>query len=310
MTRHALVLFSVLCACATGGHCPTPPPCAAKPLAEPAPTYAAPRKSITLTYLGVAGWSLSDGASTMLFDPYLTRAAIPDMDAIVQPDLEQIARHSPERADVIAISHSHFDHALDAPSIARRTGAILLGTKSTANLGRATGLPERQIVTAQGGEELRLGAFQVRVVPALHSLVDLPNEPIDTVPALPLRARDYREGNTLQYFVRFAGHAVYFVGTANILEAELYEMRPDVAIVAVGLRHKVPDYTCRLLRALGLPARVLVNHFDEWKQPLTPGSVPLSAEAEADLAAFEAEVHTCAPGTRVEVPVHLQAIAL
>lgn len=302
----------VLAACA---HAVTQPNCRepARPVPaprEPAPTYAAPAQTIQLTYLGVAGWSVSDGSSSLLFDPYVTRAALASFDAVVEPDPAAIERYAPARADVIAVSHSHFDHVLDVPAIAWRTGAVILGTASTANLARASGLPARHIVAASGGEDLRLGAFQIRVVPALHSAIDLPNAPIGPAPQLPLRARDYHEGGTLQYFVRFAGHAIYFVGTANFVESELHDMQPDVAIVAVGLRHKVPDYTCRLLRALGLPARVFANHFDAFQQPFGPEAVLVPPDAEADLAAFEAEVHACAPATRVEVPVHLQPIVL
>jgi hypothetical protein len=72
----------------------------------------------------------------------------------------------------------------------------------------------------------------------------------------------------------------------------------------------VPDYTCRLLRALGLPKLVLANHFDAWQEPLLPGQMTLSAETQADLAAFEAEVHACAPNTRVVTPRWLEPITL
>jgi L-ascorbate metabolism protein UlaG (beta-lactamase superfamily) len=209
------------------------------------------------------------------------------------------------------VSHSHIDHVLDVPSIAWRTGAVVVGTESTARLARAAGLPERDILAAHGGEDLRVGAFQVRVVPAMHSLIELSDTPLPTDLRLPLRAKDYPEGGTLQYFVRFAGHAIYFVGTANFVEAELHDMHPDVAIIAVGMRGKIPNYTCRLLRALGLPPRVFANHFDKWQQPFADnGQALVAPDAEADLAAFEAEVHACAPNTRVDVPVHLAPVRL
>lgn len=277
---------------------------------EPAPVYAESKRSIVLTYLGVAGWSVSDGDATMLFDPYVTRAPIEDWDAVVEPDLHAIARLTPEHADLIAVSHSHVDHVLDVPSIAWRTGAVVVGTETTARLARAAGLPERDVMSVRGGEDIHVGAFYVRVVPARHSLIKMQESPLSATLRLPLRASDYPEGGTLQYFVRLAGHSIYFVGTANFIEPELHDMRPDVAIVAVGMRDKVHDYTCRLLRALGLPPFVLANHFDNWRQPWSDGTRLVAADAEADLAAFEAEVHACAPNTRVDVPVHLQPIRL
>lgn len=32
-----------------------------------------------------------------------------------------------------------------------------------------------------------------------------------------------------------------FIGTANFIESELEGLRPDVAVVAIGLREKIPD---------------------------------------------------------------------
>ncbi|HET8935160.1 MAG TPA: MBL fold metallo-hydrolase [Polyangiales bacterium] len=292
----------VLCACSQ--------PPAARPAATTLIPYTAPSPRATLTYLGVAGFSLQSEGHTMLFDPYVTRSEVQDDDMTLVPDGQVIERYVPARADVIVVSHSHFDHVLDVPEIAHRTGAVIFGTRSTAELARASHVPEQQIVSAEGGEELIFKAFRVRAVEALHSLTGQSNLPIAPAPQLPLRVRDYQEGGTLQYWVRFAGHSLYFVGTANLIDERLLGIEADVAIVAVGLRDKVPDYTCRLLRALGLPELVIANHFDAWQEPLRPGLMQLSAETRADLAAFEAEVHVCAPDTRVITPEWLEPIAL
>jgi hypothetical protein len=103
---------------------------------------------------------------------------------------------------------------------------------------------------------------------------------------------------------------LYFVGTANFVEAQLKGVQAEIAIIAIGLRQKIPDYTCKLLRALGFPKLVLPNHFDAWQEPLRPGHMTLSEETQADLAAFEAEVHACAPETHVITPVWLEPIVL
>ena len=55
-------------------------------------------------------------------------------------------------ADFIACGHSHFDHAMDAPAIAARFGATVIGSASTAALCEASGLAaDRRIeVPAEG----------------------------------------------------------------------------------------------------------------------------------------------------------------
>jgi len=277
---------------------------ACRPPATTSPAAAGP----TLTYLGVAGWSLGADAGTLLVDPYVTRVDVED-DAVIEPDEAAIAAFTPARVDVVLVGHSHYDHALDVPTIARRTGATVVGTASTANLARAGGVAEAQIVVARAGERRALGPFTVRVVAGLHSLTGQPNVAIPPDITLPLPARAYGEGGTLHYLVEFAGRSVLFVGTANFDEAAMTGLRPDVAVIAVGLREKVPDYTCRLMRALGRPPLVLPNHFDEFRAPLRPGAEP-APETRAELEAFAAEVHACAPGTRVVVPAPLRPIAL
>ncbi len=74
--------------------------------------------------------------------------------AKIQPDAALVTR-SLQRAGVKSLAavvtmHSHFDHALDAPLVAKQTGALLVGAKSTANIGRGYGLPEN------GGVDIRL----------------------------------------------------------------------------------------------------------------------------------------------------------
>jgi L-ascorbate metabolism protein UlaG (beta-lactamase superfamily) len=281
----ALTLALTLVACHPGaGPSPSSPP-------------ERERAPITLTYLGVAGWQLDAGPTTILVDPYFSR---PDLDGPVAPDPAAIAARAPARADLIVIGHSHVDHVLDAPTIAAATGARLVGSESTARLARASGVPEAQLVTVRGGEELAGDGWSVRVLPSLHSKIGdehLGGE-IAADPQLPLRFDEYAEGGTFAYLVRVAGHEVLFLGTANFIEEELSGLRPDVAVIATGLRERVDDYTCRLMRALGQPPRVYANHFDDWQGP------PVDAPPGPDLEAFVAEVKRCSPATEVVIPQH------
>src|SRR2546427_12388604 len=76
------------------------------------------------------------------------------------------------RADFILISHSHFNHTIDMPYIARKTGATVIGTESTINLARAGGVSEAQLLPVHGGGDSAFGDFSGKVVPGLHSARD------------------------------------------------------------------------------------------------------------------------------------------
>ena len=272
----------------------------------PAPVPAAPRQPIALTYLGVAGWQLDAGGITVLADPYFSRP--PDLDAPLVPDAAAIAAHAPQRADLIVVGHSHVDHLLDTPAVAQATGAQIMGSVSTARVARASGVPDDHIITISGGEDFAFDGYSVRVMKSLHSALGEKHVAGGTEivpdPKLPMRFADYAEGGAYAYLVRVAGHEVLFLSTANFIERELDGLRPDIAIIATGLRQEIHDYTCRLMRALGNPPLVYANHFDDWR------SAPVDVPPDEDMVAFVAEVARCSPNTRVIVPKHFDRMTV
>ena len=256
------------------------------------------RQPIALTYLGVAGWQLEGAGKVIVTDPYFSRPH--DVDEPLVPDDAAIAAHAPAHADLIVVGHSHFDHLLDAPAVAKRSGAELMGSLSTIRIARASGVDPDKLTGISGGEDLARDGFSVRVIPSLHSMLGADDALGEILPSptLPMPQAGYRAGGTFAYLFRLAGHEVLVFDTANFIEREVTGLRPDIAIIAPGLRAKIRDYTCRLLHAIGDPPVVLATHFDDWHAP------PADAPAGDDLNAFVAEVERCAPGTRVIVPKH------
>lgn len=264
---------------------------------------------VTLTYLGTAGWSIAQGSHTLLVDPYFTRVDVEDDDTVLLPNADAIARYTPPRADGILVGHAHYDHLLDVPSIAKRLDATVAGSEDALVVARAAGIPEKKLVVARGGSRFTVGGFEVRAIHGLHSITGKADGNVPSGAKLPMRARDYGTGETLDYVVRTAGASpreILFVGSANFVERELEGVHPDVAVIATALREKIPDYTCRLMRVLGRPKRVFANHFDAHWEPIGPKQLDLDAEGRASLARFADEVHACAPESTVIVPVHFR----
>ena len=118
------------------------------------------RGVVQLKYLGTAGWEITDGRTVVLVDPYLSRLRrvtpndtvdpadnrpLFDNAAIAQSDTATIDAHI-QRADFMLITHTHYDHALDAPYIASKTGATIIGTESTFHFARAQGVPADKLI--------------------------------------------------------------------------------------------------------------------------------------------------------------------
>jgi len=271
------------------------------------------RKPVVLTYIGNAGWRIEDGRTTIIIDPYVTQfehpraiysSAIEDdgTDPVLIPNEKLIAADIP-KADYILATHSHSDHMLDAPVLAKRTGAVIIGSEGSASIARAYAVPEKQIIVVKGGEDLEFGAFSLRVVPSLHSELlakHYNNSPFAGPVAgdlkAPLHESAYHEGGTFAYLLRIAGHRILIMGGMNYIEREMEGLRPDIALIGSGAsRKEIYDYAGRLMRALGDPPLVFPTHWDSYADKTME-----QARQEAD--AFAAEIKAAAPRTKVIIP--------
>ncbi len=101
--------------------------------------------------------------------------------------------------------------------MADRTGALLVGGESAANVGRGYGLPEDRIVVAADGEPIRLGAFDVTLVKSHHCPPDRFPGVIEEPLIPPARASAYRCGESWSTLVRHrpTGRRLLICGSAG-----------------------------------------------------------------------------------------------
>jgi len=289
------------------------------------------RARVQLKYLGTAGWEISDGRTVVLIDPYLSRLRMrtPNDDVlpgdtrplytrddVAQSDTATIDAHI-ARADFILITHTHADHTLDLPYIARKTGAVVIGTESTRNLARAYGIPTDKLIVGRGGDDLEFDGMSVRIIPSLHGILRrapfIPRNPNAAPPPTviplearaPLRIADFAEGGTLAYLVRIGGRQILVFGSMNYVEREVEGLRPDVALVgAMPERREIHEYTSRLLRAIGYPPLVLPTHWDRFNVNYDVSQDP----AIERLQSFIAEMKVASPNTEVRIPKYFEEI--
>lgn len=284
--------------------------------------------TLRLSYTGTAGWEITDGQTVVLVDPYLTRLktetpndpplasdsrSLVTDDDFARSDHAAVDKHI-TKADYILITHTHLDHVLDMPYIARKTGAVVVGTESTANFARDNGVPDTQILIVKGGEDLQLRGCSVRVIPSLHGILPSGSQfpPPSTI--FPANAKPpfrlgqlFVEGGTLAYLLRIANHRILVFGSMNYIEREVDGLRPDVALIgAMPERHKIYRYTERLLHALGYPSLVMPTHWDRFNVPYDVSQQP----AIDRLQSFIAEVKAASPQTEVIVPKYFVPVVV
>jgi L-ascorbate metabolism protein UlaG (beta-lactamase superfamily) len=229
-----------------------------------------------IEWLGVSGYRLTYEGVSLLIDPYLSR--VPLRTLLLRrralPDEELIGRYlGPAGGQVagVLVGHTHFDHAVDAPAIARRYRTKAYGSASLAHLMRLHGLGELAVQVTPH-ERLELGPFTVRFVPSRHSKLILGRKvpmagelTCDHLHGLVPTA--YKCGDVWGIRIDVAGIGLYHQGSADLDDSELGDERVDVFLAGVAGRSVTPRYWERILPRLD-PEVVVPTHFDNFFSPL------------------------------------------
>ncbi len=118
----------------------------------------------TLDWLGCATFRLTVADLVVFLDAYIDRVPSAPPVGLMTSEVE--------RADWIVVGHSHFDHLWGAETIARNTGATILGSHETVRVMEQHGVPSEQLLPVGGGERVRLASdVTVTAFPSQHSCV-------------------------------------------------------------------------------------------------------------------------------------------
>jgi L-ascorbate metabolism protein UlaG (beta-lactamase superfamily) len=260
---------------------------------------------LEIEWLGVSGYRLTFEGQTLYIDPYVSRVPLSSLllRRSATPDPTAIERFLPPagRAMGVLVGHTHFDHAVDAPAVARRFGCRAYGSRSLATLMRLHGLGELA-VEVDPYRTYELGPFEVSFTPSAHSklllglAVPFAGElTCDHLHALTPSA--YRCGQVWGIEVSVGGVTFYHQGSADLLDDAIRMRKVDVFLAGVAGRNFTKDYWKRILPRLD-PRTVVPTHYDDFFRPLQDrmdliGNVRL-AELPAELRAVSGDVAVAA----------------
>lgn len=250
-------------------------------LPSPSVALGTPRPdSLRIQWLGTSSLLISDGQTHVLTDAYFSR--IGKLASVTRPMAPDVARidaalkaSNIEKIDVIPVLHSHFDHVLDSPWVAMRTGADLAGSESTLNVGRGAGMSEQQLKLAIPGEPMRYGDFEIIFLLSDHvpqsewiNRLTGMNETIDEPLTPPAPIDAWKEAESYTLLVRHPYGDVLIQGSAGFVEGQLDDYQADLAFVSsVGLSRQaqeyVPDYVRNTVAATGATT-VIPIHWDDF----------------------------------------------
>lgn len=222
----------------------------------------------TVTFLGHAAFSISDGTHTVLVDPFITGNPVAEAAGITADGLD--ATH-------IALTHGHEDHVGDTVAIAQRTGATVIAGFELCNLLGELGVESLDPANPGGGVPTPFG--RVDLTFAYHSS----------------SFQGKYAGQPAGLVIRIGGRTIYHAGDTGIfgdmrLIGEIH--KPDAVILPIGDRFTMgPADATRAAEMIGAPIAIPC-HWDTW---------PPIAQDPADFRPNGVEVRVLAAGASTSI---------
>jgi len=210
-------------------------------------------QGVTLRWLGHAGFQVEDEGLVIYLDPYL----LPE---------------KPEKADIILVTHGHFDHCdVEKINLLLKNDTTIVAPPSCASkLGG-------DVVEVKPGDSLN-----VRGVPV--EAVDAYNVDKFASPGKPYHPR----GEGVGYILTLGGVRVYHAGDTDAIP-EMEGLKVDIALLPIGGTYTMDESEAASAVAVLQPKFVVPMHYNTLDQ------------TRADPQVFKRLVEEKAPGVQVKI---------
>ena len=242
---------------------------------------------LTVQFLGNTNLVFSDGETTFMTDGFFTRPPFYKMLwGKVKPNKKTVQkcldRAGISRLDAVIPVHSHYDHVLDAPLVADLTGATLIGSPSTLNVGRGYGLDEDRMTVVPLTHPVTLGRFEITFVHSRHWQYPdtrqrelLLDQGIPNPLTPPASIYDYKEGVSYTLLIRHDSTNIAIQGSAGFKEYSIIDFDADVLFLAIAGIEVMDEaynaaYQEHVVEAVS-PETLIPVHWDDFTLPLSRG---------------------------------------
>lgn len=195
--------------------------------------------NVSIKWLSHAFFSITSSAGkTILIDPWITD------NPLCPVKLEDITE-----ADIVLVTHDHFDHCANAADITNKTGAILVGQPETVGrLKSSFSVPDEKVVF--GGFGMNIGGSAI----------------IDDITITMTQAFHSSEtGSPCGYIIKLEnGVTIYHAGDTGIFESmktlgNIYKI--DVALLPIGSCFTMDPVQACFALSLLKPKKVIPMHY-------------------------------------------------
>lgn len=231
-----------------------------------------------ITYLGTTVLLFDDGKDQLLFDAYISRpgsllqAGTAKMKTDKKLADSLIRRFKINRLRGIFISHSHFDHVLDAPYFAEKCRADIYGSLSALNVARGGSIAEEKLHSYTETMEYTIGNFHIQVIPSIHSKAHWYNndlgQTIDEPLVQPAGKSAYKEGGSFDFLITHKKKTYLIRPSFNYLKGQLDDIQADVLFLGIGGLAKADKRTRKIFFKETIekvkPGLVIPVHWDNF----------------------------------------------
>jgi L-ascorbate metabolism protein UlaG (beta-lactamase superfamily) len=248
---------------------------------DPKPTNT----TLHATFIGVTTLLFTDGQDSILIDGFFTRPSLLttlfwNISSSLPHVRKCMARAGIDhRLRAVFVAHSHYDHALDAPTVCAETGATLFGSESTRMIGRGAAMAEDKMVAVGDGEVFEFGRFRVTVVEGVHSPGDLSPGEITAPLAYPCAVKAFKTGTCYSYLIEHGEERLFVHPSANYVPGKLVGLEAATLFLGVGVVGKQTDefrreYWEHVVSAVG-PKKIVPIHWDNFWRSIDLELAPL-----------------------------------
>ena len=121
------------------------------------------QNTVVVRWLGWTNYELAYRGNVFLLDAYYDRG--PRMHPI------GVAPKDMKKATAIFIGHAHFDHISDAATVAKQTGAQVIGASFAGEVLTKGGVPATQFTAVKGGELMQYPGVSVEAALGHHNVI-------------------------------------------------------------------------------------------------------------------------------------------
>lgn len=230
---------------------------------------------VSMRWFGVASFVLEDSQTRIFFDPMFTRAGVGNWLGLfeLRSDEELVKKMLQEtnlpKIDAVFASHSHYDHVIDAPMIAKHAGALFYVDASSEIIAKAYQDSSIKTLKITNLQKVKIGNFTITPILRAHSKIkSLGNFEFQPGPVhadFNFNFWDYKVGDTWFYLIEHPEGSILADQGSNPFLERIKPFTSKIDALIQGVANRESDDSILKGYAAVLKPKIFVpSHFDNF----------------------------------------------